>query len=72
MEGNADSWVVQVYLEVVQTCEANIVRVYSVDSLACHKVEERNGQIVVMADKRELVNAGRRLQMPVECWIMLM
>jgi len=35
------------------------------DSLACHKVEERNGQIVVMADKRELVN-GRRLQMPVE------
>ena len=28
-------------------------------------MEERNGQIVVMADKRELVN-GRRLQMPVE------
>ena len=36
------------------------------DSLACHKVEERTGQIVVMADKRELVNGGRRLQMPVE------
>jgi len=35
------------------------------DSLACHNVEERSGQIVVMADKRELVN-GRRLQMPVE------
>ena len=28
-------------------------------------MEERNGQIVVMADKWELVN-GRRLQMPVE------
>lgn len=35
------------------------------DSLACHKVEEMNGQIVVQADKRELVS-GRRLQVPVE------
>lgn len=35
------------------------------DSLACHKVEEREGQIVVMADKRELVS-GRRLQKAVE------
>eukprot|EP00090_Calanus_glacialis_P004116 TRINITY_DN13049_c0_g1_i1.p1 TRINITY_DN13049_c0_g1~~TRINITY_DN13049_c0_g1_i1.p1 ORF type:complete len:535 (-),score=224.80 TRINITY_DN13049_c0_g1_i1:73-1677(-) len=35
------------------------------DSLACHKVEERNGQVVVTADKRELVS-GRRLQMPVD------
>jgi len=35
------------------------------DSLACHKVEEVNGQIVVQADKRELVS-GRRLQVPVE------
>ena len=34
-------------------------------SLPCHKVEERYGQIVVMANKRELVN-GRRLPMPVE------
>ena len=33
--------------------------------MACHKVEERNCQIVVMADKWELVN-GRRLQMPME------
>ena len=41
MEGSEDCWVVQVCLEEVQTCEANIVRVavYSVpgvDSLACH------------------------------------
>ena len=35
------------------------------DSLACHKVEKGSCQIVVKADKRELVN-GRRLQMPVE------
>ena len=34
--------------------------VSGLDSLACHKVEEREGQIIVTADKRELVT-GRRL-----------
>ena len=29
--------------------------VSGLDSLACHKVEEREGQIIVTADKRELV-----------------
>jgi len=35
------------------------------DSLASHKVEERDGHIVVTADRRELVS-GKRLQIPVE------
>ena len=62
MEGSEDSWLVQVCLEVVQTCEARLMLVRVVVVMV---QEERNCQIVVMADKWELVN-GRRLQMPVE------
>ena len=32
------------------------------DSLACHKVEERDGNIIVTADKRELVTGRRHLK----------
>ena len=32
------------------------------DSLACHKVEEREGQIIVTADKRELVTGRRHIR----------
>ena len=32
------------------------------DSLACHKVEERDGQIIVTADKRELVTGRRHIR----------
>ena len=59
MEGSEDSWLVQVCLEVVQTCEARLMLVRVVVVMV---QEERNCQIVVMADKWELVN-GRRLHL---------